>query len=429
MASAALVISEFRFRGPGGAADEFIEIYNPTDGAIEISGYRLLGSNNAGVNSTRATVPAGRFVPPYGHYLFANNAYTGTTAGDQTFGTGITDDGGVALARPDGFIVDAAGASAARCSRKAHRSRRWHCRNRSELRAAGQQIDGASVDTDINSDDFVLRDASAPQNSSSPSTPSIALSPAAVDFGSIAAGTSTSATVTIDNIGGTTITFATPFTITGTNAADFSVDAPADAEIEAGAATSVNVTFSPASVGARSATLNIATTDGESRTVALSGNGICPLITVNGVPAGGQYGSPYSHFFTASGGLAPYLFTTAGSEPTGLTLSGDGQLSGTPTAPGSFTFDVQATDANGCSATGTFTVTIAKAPLSVVADNATREYQVKRILCSPGASPARLPAMDCRRALRRRPRRPASLARIRSSPPSTIHSVAWPTTA
>ena len=92
------------------------------------------------------------------------------------------------------------------------------------------------------------------------------------------------------------------------------------------------------------------------------------------MPAGGHYGSPYSHLFTASGGLAPYLFATAGPVPGGLTLSADGQLSGTPTAPGSFTFDVQATDANGCSATGTFTVTIAKAPLSVVVDNKTREY-------------------------------------------------------
>ena len=85
-------------------------------------------------------------------------------------------------------------------------------------------------------------------------------------------------------------------------------------------------------------------------------------------------GSPYSHFFSASGGLAPYLFTTTGQVPDGLTVSTDGQLSGTPSAVGTFNFDVHATDANGCSATGTFNATIAQAPLSVVADNATREY-------------------------------------------------------
>ena len=245
------------------------------------SGYRLLGSNNAGVNSTRATVPAGRFVPPgTGHYLFANNAYTGTTAGDQSFGTGITDDGGVALARPDGFIVDAAGASAGSVFKEGTplASLGTAATDRSYERLPGG-FDGASVDTDINSDDFVLRDVSAPQNSSSPSTPSMALSPAAVDFGSIAAGTSTSSPVTIHNIGGTTITFATPFIDHGRECR----------RLQRGCARRCGGRGRCVDVGerhllarerrARTATLNIATTGGESRTVTLSGNGICPLIT------------------------------------------------------------------------------------------------------------------------------------------------------
>ncbi|HEU0297230.1 MAG TPA: sortase [Anaerolineales bacterium] len=62
----------------------------------------------------------------------------------------------------------------------------------------------------------------------------------------------------------------------------------------------------------------------------------------------------YSQTITASGGTAPYTFAvTAGTLPTGLTLSSGGVLSGTPTATGTFNFTVTATDSSGGS--GPFT--------------------------------------------------------------------------
>src|SRR6185369_1360739 len=64
----AVVISEFRFRGPGGASDEFIELYNNSDAPFGIGGYLLRGSNNAAGVTTRATIPAGRTIPARGHY-------------------------------------------------------------------------------------------------------------------------------------------------------------------------------------------------------------------------------------------------------------------------------------------------------------------------------------------------------------------------
>ena len=48
----------------------------------------------------------------------------------------------------------------------------------------------------------------------------------------------------------------------------------------------------------------------------------------------------------------------AGSLPPGLTLAANGQLSGTPTAGGSFSFSVQGEDANGFAASQSYTVTI-----------------------------------------------------------------------
>ncbi|MFZ3098970.1 MAG: IPTL-CTERM sorting domain-containing protein, partial [Desulfosalsimonadaceae bacterium] len=61
---------------------------------------------------------------------------------------------------------------------------------------------------------------------------------------------------------------------------------------------------------------------------------------------------------TASGGQAPYTFlVTAGILPTGLSFT-NGLISGTPTAPGSFTFTVTATDANGCTGVQAYTIVI-----------------------------------------------------------------------
>jgi Lamin Tail Domain len=130
--STTLVISELRTRGPGttGLAngtgnDDFVEITNVSGGSLDISGYKLRGSNAAGTIGDRATVPAATVLPPGGHYLFANStaggyslgsypAGVGTTAtADSPFATGITDDGGVAITLADNTILDQVGMSAA----------------------------------------------------------------------------------------------------------------------------------------------------------------------------------------------------------------------------------------------------------------------------------------------------------------------------
>jgi hypothetical protein len=86
----------------------------------------------------------------------------------------------------------------------------------------------------------------------------------------------------------------------------------------------------------------------------------CAPITVN--PAtlpNGTIGVAYSQTMTASGGVSPYTFTvTAGTLPTGLTLTTAGVLSGTPSALGAFTFTIQAKGANNCTGNRAYTVTI-----------------------------------------------------------------------
>lgn len=87
--------------------------------------------------------------------------------------------------------------------------------------------------------------------------------------------------------------------------------------------------------------------------------------TVSTSPAAGALpaataGAAYSQTFNASGGTAPYSFAvTSGALPAGMTLSAGGQLTGTPTAVGSFNFAVTMTDSSSAGSGGPYTVTAA----------------------------------------------------------------------
>jgi subtilisin-like proprotein convertase family protein len=110
LASAQLIISELRLRGPAGPDDEFIEIYNSsgnnhTVAAAGGTGYGIAASDGV----TRCTIPNGTVIPNRGHFLCVHSgsggyslgmypAGNGTNAsGDALYSAGIPDNAGVAL--------------------------------------------------------------------------------------------------------------------------------------------------------------------------------------------------------------------------------------------------------------------------------------------------------------------------------------------
>src|SRR5262245_33911254 len=112
--STTVVISEFRVRGPSGGNDEFIELHNLSTSSVDISGWKVKGSNNAGGGTAtpRATIPSGVTLQPGCYFLLTNSAgYTGPITGNLTYATGITDDGGIAVTLPNDTIVDQVGMS------------------------------------------------------------------------------------------------------------------------------------------------------------------------------------------------------------------------------------------------------------------------------------------------------------------------------
>jgi hypothetical protein len=93
-----------------------------------------------------------------------------------------------------------------------------------------------------------------------------------------------------------------------------------------------------------------------------------PTVSVNPATlSSATQGLAYSAAITADGGTAPYAFVvTAGSLPSGLTLSATGDLSGTPSAAGSFNFTVTATDDNSLTGIRAYTLTVNAAPTIAV---------------------------------------------------------------
>jgi len=109
LAMAQLVISEFRLRGPNGANDEFVELYNmgPAPHTVASSdgspGYALAASGG----SIRFVIPNGIVIPPHEHFLGVNTmgysignypaGVSSTATGDAIFTADIPDNAGIAL--------------------------------------------------------------------------------------------------------------------------------------------------------------------------------------------------------------------------------------------------------------------------------------------------------------------------------------------
>src|SRR3989304_2552760 len=108
-----IVISELRARGSAGGNDDFIELYNPTNAIVNLNGWTINRSNDAGNPNPHYAFITDVFLQPGQHYLLANTSYDDSMTADTTYGTGITDAGGVALIRPDSSIADQVGLGSA----------------------------------------------------------------------------------------------------------------------------------------------------------------------------------------------------------------------------------------------------------------------------------------------------------------------------
>ncbi|MBT8213217.1 MAG: lamin tail domain-containing protein, partial [Acidimicrobiia bacterium] len=90
-------------------ADDFVEIYNPTSGAIDISNWtlRVYPPDGTAAFVTVATVPAATSLAPSTHYLFANLVTFANADSDVVFDVALY--GGAELVTSGGAVVDGVG--------------------------------------------------------------------------------------------------------------------------------------------------------------------------------------------------------------------------------------------------------------------------------------------------------------------------------
>lgn len=165
--------------------------------------------------------------------------------------------------------------------------------------------------------------------------------------------------------------------ITGGAPASVAVGTQAAHGTATASGTSITYTPTPGYAGPDSFTYTATNTGGTSSPATVTLTVSPTTITyAPSSPAAGTVGLAYSQsLIGASGGATPYSYAIAtGSLPPGLTLASNGLLSGTPTANGSFSFTVRATDSSTGSGpfsatSGTLTLTIAAATLSYAPGN------------------------------------------------------------
>ena len=163
---------------------------------------------------------------------------------------------------------------------------------------------------------------------------------------------------------GFTLEIAGPVTITTTSVGNFVLAAPASSSLAAsggrppyawsvtggGLPAGVNlgsdgsIGGTPTALGPFSFTAQVRDQNNQTATRSFSGQVVTALvITTESAPAG-QVGVPYSLGLTATGGTTPYRWSATGNLPPGLSVDASGLISGTPTASGSFSFNVSVSD-------------------------------------------------------------------------------------
>ena len=147
--------------------------------------------------------------------------------------------------------------------------------------------------------------------------PEIAVSPSGHDYGDVQLGSSASQSFTVSNEG-TEMLDVTALDLTGSDAADFSVTTGAPGSIPPGGSLTVEVTFAPQSLGAKTAALEIASNDPDENplTVNLSGNAVpVPVQDITVEPASYNFGD------VTLGATASFTFTVRNDGTADLLLS------------------------------------------------------------------------------------------------------------
>lgn len=208
-ATSHVVISEVQVEGDT-ANDEFVELYNPTESSIDITGWKLKRLNSAGTTYNLVTSIEGS-IPAHGFFLMTHPAdYTGSESADDLYSSAsyaMSSNNTVILFNDADEVIDKVGMGSASDSPEGSYAPEPPADQSVERKAKGTSTSitmaiggvdeflGNGHDTDNNSMDFVSRTTPQPQGSSSEIEPEIS-TPTPSPTGSPTAEPTTTATPT-----------------------------------------------------------------------------------------------------------------------------------------------------------------------------------------------------------------------------------------
>jgi phosphatidylserine/phosphatidylglycerophosphate/cardiolipin synthase-like enzyme len=187
-----VVIGELSTGSSSSATDEFLELYNPTESAIDISGWKLQYKSATGSTwYDRGTLPANSYIAAHGFFLITPPAYVGPPSTDFSsvaWNSGMAAAGGheriidASAVEVDkigwGTAIDPEGGSATPAHAAGNSSeRKANATSTAVLLASGgaHELLGNGQDTNNNGSDFVNQTyGRRPQNSSSAPEPAFA---------------------------------------------------------------------------------------------------------------------------------------------------------------------------------------------------------------------------------------------------------------
>lgn len=180
-----VVISEVQINGAT-ANQDFIELYNPTNSAINLSGWQIIKKTSTGTAGSLVLISSGT-IPARGYFLWANNQtpqnpFSTTIGADVSNAGNLSENNSIALEDASDNIIDQVGwgtgtnqfvegtlINNGSDTNKSMERKAYATSTVVSMSSGGtDEVKGNGFDANNNATDFILRAVSQPQNSSSP---------------------------------------------------------------------------------------------------------------------------------------------------------------------------------------------------------------------------------------------------------------------
>lgn len=183
-----LVISEIQQRSISNSDDEFVELYNPTETPVDLTGWRLTKRPQDGSPETNIVASMSGSIPAHGFFLITNDEAIASTSADLVYNAAaIAADNTITLYDDLTAEIDLVGMGDATASESSPAAnppnggsierKAFDTSTSDSMRSGGDHLAGNGQDTDHNENDFAVQETSEPQNSSSQTEPVVEPSP------------------------------------------------------------------------------------------------------------------------------------------------------------------------------------------------------------------------------------------------------------